>query len=139
MAAFSLGWSARIVMRFGIRIPLTAGLLLAGLGLALFARAPVDGSFLVDVLGVEDVGAKLDGIATYHDSCHALRELTINVTDGYQFNLGAGLKSGDVRRSRPGTGSDDANPVSCRHSPLHQLHRSLALQVLSFPCTFSQS
>src|SRR5258706_11866994 len=34
-------------------------------------------SFLVDVLGVEDVGAKLDGVATYHDSCHALRELKI--------------------------------------------------------------
>jgi len=50
MAAFSLGWSARIVMRFGIRTPLVAGLLLAALGLALFARAPVDGSFLMDVL-----------------------------------------------------------------------------------------
>jgi L-lactate dehydrogenase complex protein LldE len=33
--------------------------------------------FLVDVLKVEDVGAKLDGVATYHDSCHALRELKI--------------------------------------------------------------
>jgi MFS family permease len=50
MAAFSLGWSARIVMRFGIRTPLAAGLVLAALGLALFARAPVDGSFLIDVL-----------------------------------------------------------------------------------------
>jgi L-lactate dehydrogenase complex protein LldE len=33
--------------------------------------------FLVEVLGVEDVGAKLDAVATYHDSCHALRELKI--------------------------------------------------------------
>ena len=33
--------------------------------------------FLVDVLGVEDVGAKLNAVATYHDSCHALRELKI--------------------------------------------------------------
>ena len=33
--------------------------------------------FLVEVLGVEDVGAKLDRVATYHDSCHALRELKI--------------------------------------------------------------
>ena len=45
MAAFSLGLSARIVMRFGIKRPLAAGLLLAAAGLALFARAPVDGSF----------------------------------------------------------------------------------------------
>ena len=50
MAAFSLGLSARIVMRFGIRLPLSAGLLLAAAGLALFALAPVDGSFLAHVL-----------------------------------------------------------------------------------------
>ncbi len=50
MAVFSLGLSAKLVMRFGIRAPLAAGLLLAGVGLALFARAPVDGTFAVDVL-----------------------------------------------------------------------------------------
>jgi EmrB/QacA subfamily drug resistance transporter len=50
MAAFSLGLSAKIVLRFGFRVPLAAGLLAAALGLALFARAPVDGRFLVDVL-----------------------------------------------------------------------------------------
>jgi EmrB/QacA subfamily drug resistance transporter len=50
MAAFSLGLSARIVMRFGIRAPLVVGLLLAALGLALFARAPVAGGFALDVL-----------------------------------------------------------------------------------------
>jgi len=50
MAALSLGLSARLVMRFGIRLPLAGGLLLAAAGLALFARAPVNGSVLVDVL-----------------------------------------------------------------------------------------
>lgn len=50
MAAFSLGLSAKLVMRFGIRSPLAAGLLLAAIGLALFARAPVDGHFATDVL-----------------------------------------------------------------------------------------
>jgi EmrB/QacA subfamily drug resistance transporter len=50
MAVFSLGLSARIVMRFGIRLPLAAGLLLAALGLAFFARAPVGGQFVADVL-----------------------------------------------------------------------------------------
>jgi len=50
MAAFSLGVSARLVMRFGIKPPLAAGLLCAAAGLLLFARAPIDGSFTVDVL-----------------------------------------------------------------------------------------
>jgi EmrB/QacA subfamily drug resistance transporter len=50
MAAFSLGLSARLVMRFGIRLPLLTGLLLAALGLAWFAQAPVDGVFGLDVL-----------------------------------------------------------------------------------------
>ena len=50
MAACSLGISAKLVTRFGIRTPLIAGLALAALGLALFAFAPVDGSFAVHVL-----------------------------------------------------------------------------------------
>lgn len=50
MAFLSLGASARIVMRWGIRGPLAAGLGLAAVGLALFARAPVDGRFALDVL-----------------------------------------------------------------------------------------
>jgi EmrB/QacA subfamily drug resistance transporter len=50
MAVFSLGLSARLVLRFGIRAPLAAGLALAAAGLLLFARAPVDGSFVADVL-----------------------------------------------------------------------------------------
>ncbi|HDR9012854.1 TPA: DHA2 family efflux MFS transporter permease subunit [Burkholderia vietnamiensis] len=50
MAAFSLGLSARIVMRCGIRGPIAAGLLIAACGLALFSRAPVDGGFVWHVL-----------------------------------------------------------------------------------------
>lgn len=50
MAFMSLGASARIVVRWGIPGPFAVGLLVAAAGLALFARAPVDGSFLVDVL-----------------------------------------------------------------------------------------
>lgn len=34
-------------------------------------------SFLVDVLGVTDVGARFEGRVTVHDSCHALRELHV--------------------------------------------------------------
>lgn len=50
MAAFSLGLSAKMVMRWGIRMPLAVGLLLAAVGLALFARAPVGGDIWLDVL-----------------------------------------------------------------------------------------
>jgi EmrB/QacA subfamily drug resistance transporter len=50
MGAFSLGLSAKLVMRFGFRTPLATGLVLAAFGLVLFARAPVGGSFVVDVL-----------------------------------------------------------------------------------------
>src|SRR5256885_6217661 len=50
MGAFSIGLSARLVLRSGFRKPLPTGLLLAATGLLLFVRAPVDGSFVVDVL-----------------------------------------------------------------------------------------
>jgi EmrB/QacA subfamily drug resistance transporter len=50
MGGFSLGLSAKIVMRFGIKRPLGAGLLFAAAGLALFARAPVEANFWIDVL-----------------------------------------------------------------------------------------
>lgn len=50
MAVFSLGVSAKLVMRFGIKKPLAVGLLFAALGLALFVRLPVNGNFVYDVL-----------------------------------------------------------------------------------------
>jgi EmrB/QacA subfamily drug resistance transporter len=50
MAVFSLGLSAKLVMRFGIRRPLAAGLLLAACGLLLFSHAPEKGHFLPDIL-----------------------------------------------------------------------------------------
>src|SRR5438093_308816 len=50
MLAVSLGLSAQLVMRFGIRLPLAAGLALSAAGLALFALAPADGSFALHVL-----------------------------------------------------------------------------------------
>jgi MFS family permease len=50
MAVFSLGLSAKLVMRFGIRAPLSLGLLMAAVGLVLFACAPAGGNFVLDVL-----------------------------------------------------------------------------------------
>jgi len=50
MAVFSLGLSAKLVMRFGVRKPLVAGLVLATIGLLWFARVPIEGNFIVDIL-----------------------------------------------------------------------------------------
>jgi EmrB/QacA subfamily drug resistance transporter len=48
--AASLFLSDRLVMRYGIKTPLVGGLVVMGGGVLLFARTPVDGSFVVDVL-----------------------------------------------------------------------------------------
>jgi MFS family permease len=50
MGLLSVVVSARLVMRFGIKPPLAIGLLFAAAGLLLFARAPVGGNFVTDVL-----------------------------------------------------------------------------------------
>ena len=49
MAAFSLGLSAKIVMRFGLRVPIAVGMALSAVALALFAVAPVQGGFWLHV------------------------------------------------------------------------------------------
>lgn len=50
MAAFSFWFSARVVLRFGIRGTLAAGLAFCALGLALFSRAGAHANFLSDIL-----------------------------------------------------------------------------------------
>jgi L-lactate dehydrogenase complex protein LldE len=50
--------------------------------------------FLVEVAKVEDVGARFDGVVTYHDSCHALRELQIKAAPR---KLLAGVKGLELR------------------------------------------
>lgn len=45
---------------------------------ALAARTYEFTEYLVDVLGVTDVGARWDGILTYHPSCHLLRDLGVD-------------------------------------------------------------
>jgi len=50
MGVFSLGLSAKVVMRFGIKTPTVVGMSLIAAGLLLFARAAADGNFAVDVL-----------------------------------------------------------------------------------------
>jgi EmrB/QacA subfamily drug resistance transporter len=52
MGALSLRYSERLIMRFGARTMLLPGLVLIGFALALFAQAPVDGSYARHVLPV---------------------------------------------------------------------------------------
>lgn len=49
-AVFSLGLSARLVHRLGIRTPLSIGLILAGVGLMFFAYAPVAASVIAGMV-----------------------------------------------------------------------------------------
>ena len=49
MAALSIGLSAKIVMRFGIRASLALGLTLVALGLLYLARVPVESNFWIDI------------------------------------------------------------------------------------------
>ena len=52
MGALSIGFAERIIMGIGARAALVAGLAAAGAGLLLFARAPVDATYAVDVAPV---------------------------------------------------------------------------------------
>jgi EmrB/QacA subfamily drug resistance transporter len=50
MGTLSLGFSERLIMRFGPRRTLIPGLVMIGAGLLLFARTPVDGAYATDIL-----------------------------------------------------------------------------------------
>jgi hypothetical protein len=50
VAAGSIALSDRLVMRYGVKVPIVGGLSCFAIGLLWFARAPADGSFVVDVL-----------------------------------------------------------------------------------------
>src|SRR5215213_5791884 len=52
MGGLSLGYAERLMMGIGPRRTLVAGLVLATFGLLLFARTPVDGTWVVDVLPI---------------------------------------------------------------------------------------
>jgi L-lactate dehydrogenase complex protein LldE len=53
--------------------------------------------YLVDILGVEDLGAKYDGTITYHDSCHLLRNLRIREQPRRLLSRVSGVKFIEMR------------------------------------------
>jgi predicted MFS family arabinose efflux permease len=50
MGVLSMGFSGRITMRFGAKKTLIPSLLFIGAGMLLFARTPIDGSYVADVM-----------------------------------------------------------------------------------------
>ena len=50
MGTLSLGFSEKLIMRFGPKTTLIPGVAMIGAGLLLFARTPVDGNYLTDLL-----------------------------------------------------------------------------------------
>jgi EmrB/QacA subfamily drug resistance transporter len=86
MGVVSIGLSARLVIRFGIRPPLATGLAFVALGLVLLSRAPVDGSFSLDVLP----GMILVGIGTGM-AYNPLFVSAMSDVDGAESGLGSGL------------------------------------------------
>jgi EmrB/QacA subfamily drug resistance transporter len=86
MAVVSIGLSARLVIRLGIRPPLATGLTFVALGLVLLSRAPVDGSFAVDVLP----GMILVGIGTGM-AYNPLFVSAMSDVDNAESGLGSGL------------------------------------------------
>jgi EmrB/QacA subfamily drug resistance transporter len=91
LGAISQGPAATAVNRFGIKPTILGGLGLMALGLLLFARAPVGGSFLVDVLP----GMLLLGVGASFAFMAVILASTAGVPEGE-----AGLASGLVNTSQ---------------------------------------
>lgn len=91
LGVISQGAAARAVNRFGIKPTIIGGLGLMALGLLLFARAPVGGSFLVDVLP----GMLVLGVGAAFGFMAVILASTTGVPDDE-----AGLASGLVNTSQ---------------------------------------
>ena len=55
-------------------------------------------TFLTEVAGVEDVGARMDAVVTFHDGCHGLRELGVK---GAPRRLLARVRGLELREMTP--------------------------------------
>jgi L-lactate dehydrogenase complex protein LldE len=56
--------------------------------------------FLVNKLGVDDVGARFDGTVTFHDGCHGLRELGIESQPRKLLNHVRGLTLVEMKEAK---------------------------------------
>ena len=105
MGTLSLRYSERLIMRFGARRTLMPGMLLVAAGLLLFARVPVHGSYLTDVLPV----MLLLGVGV-GSSFPALMSLAMSDVAPEDAGLASGLVNtagAGRRRARPGRARDE--------------------------------
>ena len=93
MGTLSLRYSERLLMRFGPRGTLLPGLVLIAAGLLLFARVPVDGQYVTDVLPAAVLMGAGVGV-----SMAALMTLAMSDVSPSE----AGLASGPGQHHRPG-------------------------------------
>ncbi|PKB79747.1 MAG: Fe-S oxidoreductase [SAR202 cluster bacterium Io17-Chloro-G9] len=71
--------------------------------------------FLVRVLGVEDVGAAFQGSATYHPSCHLLREMEVREEPQKLLGRVSGLELKDLPQAETCCGFGGAFSVKFPH------------------------
>jgi len=84
-AVLALGFSARIVNRYGIKRPFAAGLLLAALGLALLAGIPVQGDVWTDVIPgmtLFTIGAGIAGSPLFLSAVHGVAPKDLGLASG---------------------------------------------------------
>ena len=128
MGTLSLGFAERLIMGVGPRSTLVAGLVAAGAGLLLFARAPVDGVYAVDILPVmlllgTGAGPVLPGADDTRDvGCHRQRR---RPGLGSRQHDGAGRR-GD-RPGRTGHACDRAHRRPARRRGGARLRAQLGL------------
>jgi EmrB/QacA subfamily drug resistance transporter len=92
MGTLSVGFTARLNMRFGPRATMISGLVLIGAGLLLFSRAPVDGNYATDVLPVTALLGVGAGLAT-----PSLMTLAMSAATPRDSGLASGLINTSVQ------------------------------------------
>jgi EmrB/QacA subfamily drug resistance transporter len=129
MGLLSIRFAERLIMGFGARATLLAGLVAAGVGLLLFTQAPVDGRYAVDVMPVMvllGVGAGLAfpslmslamSGATPSDS--GLASGLVNTTVQVGGAIGLAVLATLATERTEGLGADGASAAAALNSGYH--------------------
>jgi EmrB/QacA subfamily drug resistance transporter len=109
-----VGMTGRVIGRYGVKVPMVAGLVLLAAGIALLGRAPVGGSFVIDVLGptlIAAVGMSLTFIPTLMAALSSARPEEGGLASGlinttYQVGSALGLAAASAIAISATNGSD---------------------------------
>ena len=92
MGVISLRYTERMIMRFGAHNVLLPGVVSIGIGLLLFARTPVDGTYLADVLAPTALIGVGAGVAF-----PSLMQLSMSGVDMQDMGMASGLVNSTVQ------------------------------------------